>query len=369
MKCLLHIGTEKTGTTVLQDWLYDNKAQLSRVGVYLSETLGKPNNRLIPAYFKASLDDWAWQNGIANEAEKEKYFDGFIERLKSEVLAAKKTHSVFVITSEHLSSRVIEREEIEQLYDFLVSVFSEVEVVCYFRDQFDLVVSLYSTALKLDSYDNIDSFVNQAKPEIYFYNYLKIADNWADVFGKHNCNFRIYDMSKFIDNDIRIDLLSVITGDIDIDLGTFNMARNSSNESLSLLQSAAFKAINRNIPYWASDSLSVNRDNLLAKRKLANMESLKLGKITSMKGELIRNRFAETNTLFFEKYFLSDKNFPVSLGESYNTMASNDAMNAVQDALEFGLRLNTNITSSIKNKIKKMCQEKLRNLFSFRNKW
>ena len=46
MKCILHIGTEKTGTTILQDWLYDNKVELSKVGVYLSDNLGKTNNIL-----------------------------------------------------------------------------------------------------------------------------------------------------------------------------------------------------------------------------------------------------------------------------------------------------------------------------------
>ena len=35
MKCILHIGTEKTGTTLLQNWLYDNKEKLSQVGIYL----------------------------------------------------------------------------------------------------------------------------------------------------------------------------------------------------------------------------------------------------------------------------------------------------------------------------------------------
>lgn len=345
MKCLLHIGTEKTGTTLLQDWLYDNQAEFGRVGVYLSDNLGKTNNRLIPAFFQGHLDDWAMRNGIGDEVEKEQYFDGFIDRLTNEILTAKETHNIFVITSEHLHSRLRKQEEIEQLYTYLVSVFDEVEVVCYFRDQFDVAVSLYSTALKVNSSASVESFVDQAKPENYYYNYLQIADNWAEVFGKSNCNFRIYDRSKFIDNDIRLDFLSVISGDIDAT--RLNMDRALSNESLSLLQSAAFKAINRNIPYWASDKIGKNKDNDLAKNNILNIESLKLGKITSKKGEVIRNRFAETNAVFFEKYFAADEKLTIYSSESNCIMSCDDAMNAVEDALDFGLKINANITSSL----------------------
>lgn len=345
MKCLLHIGTEKTGTTILQNWLYDNKAELSKAGVYLSDNLGKTNNRLISAYFQGYLGDWGKRNGVSNDNEKERYFDGFIERLTNEILTAKKSHKVFVITSEHLHSRVRKKEEIERLHAFLVSVFDEVEVVCYFRDQFDLAVSLYSTALKGGSTASLESFIDEAKPENYYYNHLRIADNWSEVFGRGNCNFRIYDRSKFINNDIRLDLLSMISSDIDTT--KLNMNRSSINESLSLLQSAALKAINRNIPYWASDKHGVNKDNAIAKRSILSADSLKIGKITSMKGELIRNRFAETNAIFFEKYFTAEEKFPISSGESCCTITCDQVTGAVEDVLGLGLKISAKVTTSL----------------------
>ena len=345
MKCFLHIGTEKTGTSLLQDWLYDNYAELSRVGVYLSENLGKTNNRLIPVYFQGHLDDWAMLHGISSETEKEKHFDGFIERLTSEILIAEKTHKAFIITSEHLHSSVTKKEEIEKLHSFLVSVFDEVEVVCYFRDQFDLAVSFYSTALKVNSVDDVEEFVEKAKPENYYYNYLQIADNWTEVFGKRNCNFRTYDRAKFIGNDIRLDFLSLVNGDINA--AKLNMHLASSNESLSLLESAAFRAINRNIPYWESSKNEMNKDNALAKNQIVNLDSFKFGKITSAKSKVIRDRFADTNKIFFEKYFTAEKKFPISAGNSHSIMNCDDAMNAVEDAIEFGFSINANISPSL----------------------
>ena len=96
-------------------------------------------------------------------------------------------------------------------------VFDEVNVICYFRDQFDVAVSLYSTALKVNSSADVHSFVDQAKPENYYYDYLTIADNWTGVFGHHNCIFKIYDRQCFIDKDIRKDFIHPIKSDIDFE--------------------------------------------------------------------------------------------------------------------------------------------------------
>ena len=346
MKCLLHIGTEKTGTSIVQDWLYDNKKALSNTGVYLSKNLGKPKNRLFSAYFEDGWDDdWAKSNGVRNKTEKKRYFTGFIERLTQEVIKARRNHDVFVITSEHLHSRVIKRNNIKKLHNYLKSVFNDIEVVCYFRDQFDVAVSLYSTAMKLGGKASIEQFVDNAKPEAYYYNYLKIADNWAEVFGKQNCNFRIYDRSKFINNDIRLDFLDVM--DIDVDLSTMKMDRRSSNQSLHLLQASAFRAVNRNVPYWRQNNGGVNRDNISLKASILNTDALKIGRVVSKKGEIVRSRFHRANKKFFEKYFPDRECFPVSSVQDDCTVAYHDAANAVEVAFEIALKVNADNISSL----------------------
>jgi hypothetical protein len=210
MKCVLHIGTEKTGTTLLQDWLYLNQAALSESGIYLSNKLGKTNNRLIPAYFCSHLDDWARRNRIATQEDKHAFFEGFLENLTSEITQASKSHKYFVITSEHLHSRLRKRYEIEDLYKFLNKNFDGLKVICYFRNQFDVAVSLYSTALKISSHAALESFIEQAKPENYYYDYARIADTWAEVFGRANCDFKVYNREQFLDKDIRKDFIIAI---------------------------------------------------------------------------------------------------------------------------------------------------------------
>ena len=119
-KLYLHIGTEKTGTTLLQEWLYTNKKNLSKNGIYLPNQLGKPKNILLPTYFQGHLDDWEWSKRIQNKQEKETFFEGFLNRVTDEITAAKINHDTFIITSEHFHSRLQLIEEIQNLYMSLI---------------------------------------------------------------------------------------------------------------------------------------------------------------------------------------------------------------------------------------------------------
>ena len=87
MKCILHIGTEKTATSTIQQFLQLNRAELSGQGVSQSECLGKPcriDDRLFSAYFSARFDDFHLQNGIRSKDDKERFFAGFWDRFEAE---------------------------------------------------------------------------------------------------------------------------------------------------------------------------------------------------------------------------------------------------------------------------------------------
>ena len=78
MRGILHIGTEKTGSTLLQKWLYSNQKKLSNQGIYLSNILGIPNNIYFPINFNGKFDkeefseliSWSKKNNIKNIADK-----------------------------------------------------------------------------------------------------------------------------------------------------------------------------------------------------------------------------------------------------------------------------------------------------------
>ena len=311
MKCIVHIGTEKTGTTILQKWLYSNQSDLSAEGIYLSDIIGKPNNRFLPAFFMRQLDGWVKHAGIQNLEEKAAHFKDFLSKFSEEIEEAAKTHETFVITSEHFHSRLTSEVEIGDLYNFLTQNFEEVEIVCYFRSQFDLAVSLYSTALKVHSVASLESFVDLASPERYYYNYAQIADLWSGVFGRDRCNFRIYDRDQFVEGDIRKDLISVVAPSLSFDALDYGVS--SANEALSVLQAAAFRAVNGLIPYWLEGG-GANPANLQAKEMLLKVEALKRGKISSRREAEVLQRFKSTNDYFFREFFASENQFELKSG-------------------------------------------------------
>ena len=108
MKCILHIGTEKTGSTAIQKWLYNNKNALSSNKVFLSECLSKPNNRFFSLLFREDfhLCDFCKRNHISSKAELDALKFKALNNLKDEILQNSKTHEIFVISSEHLHSRI-----------------------------------------------------------------------------------------------------------------------------------------------------------------------------------------------------------------------------------------------------------------------
>ncbi len=70
MRCVLHIGTEKTGTTLLQQWFDDNRPMLKAQGIHFSDKLGLPTNRKFTAFMQDfRLDDWTMNKGIRSAEE------------------------------------------------------------------------------------------------------------------------------------------------------------------------------------------------------------------------------------------------------------------------------------------------------------
>ena len=49
-ECILHIGTEKTGTSTLQEFFYQNKLNLAKNDIFFPETFGKKNHIKLSAY-------------------------------------------------------------------------------------------------------------------------------------------------------------------------------------------------------------------------------------------------------------------------------------------------------------------------------
>jgi len=302
MRCLLHIGTEKTGTTLLQDWLYANREALSAQGICLSGLLDVPNNRKLAAYFQGEPDDYHQAHRIVDPDACAAFFAGFEQALAEEIAALGERHHTMVITSEHFHSRVRTPGAVTALRDYLDARFDEVKVVCYFREQADMLLSLYSTAMRVSHATTFEEFQRQfLAPGEYYCDFEQIADRWAGAFGRERCDFRLYDRRAFVDGDIRRDFVACLFRPLDD--GALDYARDSANESLSAVEAALFRLINRKIPYWMDGGVGVNHDNLRYKQLLGECAALKVGRLGNAAAAEVRARFAESNRRFSARYF------------------------------------------------------------------
>lgn len=299
MKLYLHIGTEKTGTTLLQSFLYKNQKKLSDQGLFLSDVLSKPNNRSLAHYFSDFKDDFWLRHGFKTQEDKKLYFHGFIEKLTEEIRSAQRTHKAMLITSEHFHSRLIDEKSLGEFADFLKGLFHEIKIICYLREQSAVRKSLYSTSLKGNGTQKYSSFDSNVDESSRYYNYYNLVRRWSGAFGSEAMTLRIYDRDRFKDADLRVDFLSLLDGAVDPKLLDFK--NTPMNESLSFLQAEAFRAINENCNRFMEkggfDPVNVN-----LKKAAAATQELKRGKISDPDQLHFFEIFKKSNENLFREF-------------------------------------------------------------------
>lgn len=251
--CILHIGTEKTGTTAIQDTFFKNKSSL--VNFYYPKYIGIKNHYLLPFLFYKDLES----NHDILELENIKTLDELRKR-KIEIIEALKFERIenpgpWIISSEHLSSRLHDYSDLIQLKSLLNDLgFNEIRIVLYFRNVKDYILSLYGTYLKSGKFITIFEFI-KSNYVLLNANYYYIYKNWSNVFDDVRCdaykkNIDIF--NKFVmDNDI------VFSNNI------ISERSNTSNQST--------------IMNYLNDSFNIENEfinNLSVDCKLVNMESL-----------------------------------------------------------------------------------------------
>ena len=177
----LHIGTEKTGTTSIQNSLAATRKTLSKAGLLYPESLGKTNHvNFYAAAAPARADDEITAQLHASAPDAHAAFRKATQAgLLREV--AKTSPRKIVISNEHCSSRLTTIEEIETLRDFLAPLDRPVRVVIYLRRQDDFLVSSYSTDVKTG---RTEPFALPEGEEMRRrYDYAALIDRWAAVFG------------------------------------------------------------------------------------------------------------------------------------------------------------------------------------------
>ncbi|MFM8931111.1 MAG: hypothetical protein ACKOS8_04440 [Gemmataceae bacterium] len=216
MDCLLHIGTDKTGTTSIQEFLHLNRQRLGRRGILFTRSCGEINNHFlaVAAYDLGHRDDLTANLSLRTNHDLEVYQQLLQARLHRELREAGTPRVVF--SSEHLQSRLKEVPQITRLRRFLSDAgIRKTKVIVYLRDPADLAFSLHSTSVKGGHPGtgpcSPDSDDGTGYDPAYFRNvcdHRATIQRWGGVFGMENIIPRLFRRDQFVQGDLLRDFIA-----------------------------------------------------------------------------------------------------------------------------------------------------------------
>lgn len=167
-RAILHIGTEKTGTTAIQNRLRACAPQLTRQGVLFPEVLGPGNHtHLVAACMDDDAADRVKAHILATHAIRAPEFRDRLRTEFAQALNASGDWNTIVASSELIHSRLTQPSEIARLLDMFRPFVDDILVVLFIRRQDRLAVSRFSTALR-GGFDNFDQVFGSVAPSNYF---------------------------------------------------------------------------------------------------------------------------------------------------------------------------------------------------------
>jgi hypothetical protein len=203
--CFLHVGTHKTGTTSVQNFLMVNDGILADAGLYVpragrAETMGGHHNL-------------AWE---LNEDSRFDAAHGSFADVLDEI--ARKRAPRVCLTSEDFEYVHARPRALATVADGLRAIGYQALVVVYLRPQADYAESLYGELVRHGLADPFETFLATiiANGEFRFserwcfaFDYERLLDNFAQIFGLRSIIARRYEGSA---GDVVADFLQVVGG-------------------------------------------------------------------------------------------------------------------------------------------------------------
>jgi hypothetical protein len=192
MKLILHIGTHKTGTTALQQFLYENRELLAARGFHYAT----PPHGLQEANLVANALNVGQSNIVQAFLGKQ---INLARQIGAQTIlaSAENFYAMSVLDAmqrREVCANAVERDRalIETLQSLMPEGIDTPEVVCYFRRPDRYAESLYSQHVKRGIiFDGtFAEFLPIIKPALFYNEHMQA---WSDVFGKSNCTVRLYE--------------------------------------------------------------------------------------------------------------------------------------------------------------------------------
>lgn len=209
MKCYLHIGTEKTATTTIQEFLHVNRSKLLKHHYFFTKSAGYRNNAglALAAYNQHRRDNLTNSRALYNDRSFRNYQKRIVKNLKKEL--ANHQDCTVVFSSEHIQSRLSTITELKRLKQILLELgCDDIRVVVYLRNPVDLASSLYSTFVVVG-----DSGAPPSPRDSYFShvcNHRNTLEKFGEVFGESRLIPRLFAKEAFVQGSILSDFAEAI---------------------------------------------------------------------------------------------------------------------------------------------------------------
>ncbi|MBK1879854.1 hypothetical protein [Pelagicoccus mobilis] len=329
MHCVIHIGTEKTATTTIQEFLTINKPKLAELGILYPKSSGKTGSRniAVSAYGDDRRDDLTTLFAINSSESLSEFRKNTLDELESEIEAHSTTHPFesLVVSSEHIQSRLTTTEEIQRLKTHLTQLgASSFTILVYLRSPAEIANSRYSTHIK--SGGTLDSPREPTHP--YYQNlcnHKATLLRYASIFGGEQVIPKLFDKTELIDGCILSDFRDAVGISSDVQLQT----PQNSNQSLSHLGIQILKQFNKRVPRFLDGKPNPLRDYInfyfekhFAGSKYQMPESLR---------EKFNQEFAESNEWVRQTHFPHRETlFPKETRPDHTLKQPDDSLDAKQ---------------------------------------
>ena len=196
-KIILHIGTEKTGTTSIQEFLNLNRVALRDKGFLAPNSGGERHQSTFALIGFDGTTAFAKKRKLASLTQRKLLQFRLKRAFTKEVKEFSKYGDTAIISSEWFHSKVVRKSEMEAILKFLSPFAEQFEVVCYLREQSALANSRYSTGILHGVNLPFDEFIAGCVKETPYYNHAKTLRLWQEGVPQSSMHTRIYEKQSF----------------------------------------------------------------------------------------------------------------------------------------------------------------------------
>jgi len=270
-KCLIHIGTTKTGSSVIQF----SQLKAKNKNVYYPRLSGINHEMISVAFDEYKYWPNTYKRPYRNKSKEE--INKHQKKIKKRFLKQIRGKRKIIISGEHLVE--MSSEGVYKLkHDLMKQGFTEFLVLLYIRDPASHYLSLMQQKIKF-------STTNIISPENYFFPYSQYIKTWESIFPE-SLLVREFNRKRLVGNDILSDFTYVASDFFNQNLESF--ATKEKNESLTVEQIVVLQKFRKNTYPGRNDN--VTRLTRSIKFYIMNyiFELIEKGTKIELKNEVIR---------------------------------------------------------------------------------